>query len=166
MKHATFNNAEYSMQVQMKEKFRQFAYPEKTSMKPPPKKKSARKKNQFPKPSPSPSPAPSIRKWPAEVGQLPPFMHQYYTNVVNVEGDGHCGFHTVSVLLGKSEDAYQMVRLDLTIELNKNRARYVNLFGGQQRFNYTKNAMTTNTIQPVDDDKWMTMPDMGFLLAQ
>ncbi|MCI53287.1 hypothetical protein A2U01_0074533, partial [Trifolium medium] len=88
-----------------------------------PSQKSARKQNQSPKPSPSPAPpAPPIRKWPAAVGQLPPFMHQYYTDVVDVEGDRHCGFRTVSVLLGKLEDAYQMVHLDLTIELNKNRA--------------------------------------------
>ncbi|MCI36354.1 OTU-like cysteine protease [Trifolium medium] len=68
----------------------------------------------------------SPRKWPDAVSQLPPFMHEYYTDVVDVDGDGHCGFCAVSVLLGKSQESYQLVRLDLIIELNQNRARYVN----------------------------------------
>ncbi|MCI55328.1 hypothetical protein A2U01_0076578, partial [Trifolium medium] len=55
-----------------------------------PSQKSARKKNQSPKSSPASSPAPPIRKWPAAVRQLPPFMHEYYTDVVDVEGDRHC----------------------------------------------------------------------------
>ncbi|MCI82072.1 OTU-like cysteine protease, partial [Trifolium medium] len=64
-----------------------------------------------PTPSPAPSSAPLIRKWPAEVSQLPPFMHKYYADVVDVEGDGHCRFRVVSVLLGKAEEEHQMVRL-------------------------------------------------------
>ncbi|MCI53771.1 receptor-like protein kinase, partial [Trifolium medium] len=75
-------------------------------------------------------------------------MHEYYTDVVDVEGDGHCGFRVVSVLLGKSEEEHQMVRLDLTIELNQKRARYVKLFGGQERFDFIKNALTPHGIGP------------------
>ncbi|MCI22878.1 otubain [Trifolium medium] len=47
---ARFNNADYSMQVELKEKFRQFAYPETTSMQSPPKKvstKGAKKKTRY-----------------------------------------------------------------------------------------------------------------------
>ncbi|MCI15003.1 protein FAR1-RELATED SEQUENCE 6, partial [Trifolium medium] len=138
------------------------------SMKPPPKKvntEGAPKKTRFSQAERSTKRDLSYFEH-MDSSQLPPFMHEYYTDVVDVEGDGHCRFRDVSVLLGKSEEAYQMVRLDLTIELNHNRARYVNLFGGKERFDFIKNALTPHAIGPVYDDKWMTMPDIGFLLAQ
>ncbi|MCI38726.1 hypothetical protein A2U01_0059955 [Trifolium medium] len=59
-----------------------------------------------------------------------------------------------------------MVRLDLTIVLNQNRARYVKLFGGQDIFDVIKNALVPDEIGAAHDDKWMTMPDVGFLVAQ
>ncbi|MCI43513.1 receptor-like protein kinase, partial [Trifolium medium] len=80
-------------------------------------------------------------------------MHEYYTDVIDVEGDGHCGFRAVSVLLGKSDEEYQMVRLALTIELNQNRARYVELLGGQDRFDVIKHALTPDGVGLANDDK-------------
>jgi hypothetical protein len=46
-------------------------------------------------------------------------LHQYFENVIDVAGDGHCGFHVVSGLIGDSVDSYNMVRLDLSIELKQ-----------------------------------------------
>ncbi|MCI49479.1 receptor-like protein kinase, partial [Trifolium medium] len=80
--------------------------------------------------------------------------------------DEHCGFRAISVLLDESEEEHQMVRLDLTIVLNQNRARYVKLLGGQDIFDVIKNALVPDEIEAAHDDKWMTMPDMGFLVAQ
>ncbi|MCI05944.1 FAR1-related protein [Trifolium medium] len=67
---------------------------------------------------------------------------------------------------GRSEEAHQIIRLDLAIELNQNRANYVKLFGGHERFDVIKNALTPDGIGPAREDKWMIMPDMGFLLAK
>ncbi|MCI45695.1 hypothetical protein A2U01_0066934, partial [Trifolium medium] len=53
--------------------------------------------------------------WPAEVRQVPPFMHEYYTDVIDILGDRHYGFLVVYVLLGRSDEEHQMVRLDLTM---------------------------------------------------
>jgi hypothetical protein len=47
-------------------------------------------------------------------------MYEYFANVIDVAGDGHCGFHVVSLLLGRSDETYHIIRLDLTIELNQN----------------------------------------------
>ncbi|MCH85523.1 OTU-like cysteine protease [Trifolium medium] len=82
--------------------------------------KNAREKNQ----SPTLAPGPPRRKWSAEVHQLSQFIHEYFADVIDVSGDGHCGFHVVSHLLGRSDEAHHIIRLDLTIELNQNKARY------------------------------------------
>ncbi|MCH79777.1 FAR1-related protein [Trifolium medium] len=93
-------------------------------------------------------------------------MHEYFSHVINVAGDGHCGFRAVAHLLGKSEDNHHMIRLDLLTELVHNKARYFQLFGGKDKLDYLKDALTPAGIGDADEDKWLTMPDMGFLLAQ
>jgi hypothetical protein len=46
-------------------------------------------------------------------------MPDYFEDVINVKGDGHCGFRAAALLLGKSVD--NIIRLDLITELNRNR---------------------------------------------
>jgi hypothetical protein len=91
--------------------------------------KSGRKSNQSPAPRPTPPPrpaaAPLARKWHPDVKQLPPFMPDYFEDVINVKGDGNCGFRAAALVRGKSVDDHIMIRLDLIIELNRNRARYL-----------------------------------------
>jgi hypothetical protein len=52
-------------------------------------------------------------------------MHEYLAYIIDVVGDGHYRFHVVSSLLGKCVDDHHIVHLELTIELNKKRARYL-----------------------------------------
>ncbi|MCI33714.1 hypothetical protein A2U01_0054931, partial [Trifolium medium] len=40
------------------------------------------------------------------------------------------------------------------------------MFSGQQRFDLIKNALMLDGTGPATEEKWMMMPDMGFLLAQ
>jgi hypothetical protein len=56
--------------------------------------KSAWKTNQ------SPTPAPTRHNWLVEVHQLLHFMHEHFADVINVAGDGYCGFCVVSHLIG------------------------------------------------------------------
>jgi hypothetical protein len=95
-------------------------------------------------------------------------MPDFFEDVINVKGDVHCGFRAAALLLGKSVDDHNVIRLDLTTELNRNWARYLNLYGGKDKFDYILNALTQ---MPGGDGsapqaKWMTMSDMAFLLAQ
>jgi hypothetical protein len=57
------------------------------------------------------------------MNQLPLFMHQYFENVITVAGDGHYEFRVVSGLIGDSVDSYNMVRLDLSIELKQKKRK-------------------------------------------
>jgi hypothetical protein len=61
-----------------------------------------------------------------------------------------------------------MIRLDLITELNRNRARYLQLYGGKERFDYIMNELTPVTCGDgsASREKWMTVPDMIFLLTQ
>jgi hypothetical protein len=75
--------------------------------------------------SPTPALAPPKRNWPIEVHQSPHFMREHLAYVIDVVGDGHYRFHVVFGLLGKCVDDHHIVHLELTIELNKKRARYL-----------------------------------------
>jgi hypothetical protein len=92
-------------------------------------------------------------------------MHKYIEHVVDVKGDGHCGFRVVSVLLEKSTYDHNMARLDITIKMNKNQDRYLKLYGGKEMFDYLMNALTPNSTGAATREKCMTIPNMGFLLA-
>ncbi|MCH85802.1 protein FAR1-RELATED SEQUENCE 5 [Trifolium medium] len=216
LRHAMFNSADHDMKVHMKEKFRQFVYPETTSMVPPPNKvackgapkgwskrpsysqeerstkrqlsqsehaeadaewadrqlsqpsqprrKSSRQSSQS---SPHPTRAASpTHNWPM-AKLLPIFMHPFIENVIDVTPDGHCGFCAVSGFIGdKNQDDFQMIRLDLSIELRAHKERYVQLYGGMKRYTVIETALVPCKIGPALEDKWMMMPDMGFFIAQ
>jgi histone-lysine N-methyltransferase SETD2 len=94
--------------------------------------------------------------------QLPFFMHPYFENVMDVAGDGHCGFRVVSGLIEESVDSYNMVRLDLSVELKKNKERYLEVFANEERLDEIKHAVVPECVGRALEDKWMIMPDMGF----
>jgi hypothetical protein len=96
-------------------------------------------------------------------------MPDYFEDVINVKGDGNCGFRAIALVLGKGEEDHIMIRLDLITELNRNRARYLELYGGKERFDYIMNGLTPVTCGDgsAPKEKWMTVPYMlFFLLAQ
>ncbi|MCI08117.1 OTU-like cysteine protease, partial [Trifolium medium] len=78
--------------------------------------------------------APAKCNWSNFVHQLPHFMHEYFADVIDVDGDSRCGFRAIFDLLGKSVEDHHIIRLELTIELNKNRGWYLTMFGSQERF--------------------------------
>ncbi|MCI33276.1 receptor-like protein kinase, partial [Trifolium medium] len=98
--------------------------------------------------------------------QLPRFMYPFFENVIDVAEDGHCGFRVVACRIGEHEDSHQMTRLDLTVELKKNGKRYIQVYGSDERYNHIMDALTPKRLGRTLDDKWMIMPDMGFLKAQ
>ena len=115
----------------------------------------------------SPNPPLGQRNFPFPyMDQLPLFMHQFIEDIVDVAGDGHCGFRAVSGLLGRSVETHSIIRLELLQELNSNRQSYLQLFGSERRFKQIKHALTPAGIGLALEDKWMTFPDMGFLIAQ
>jgi hypothetical protein len=82
-------------------------------------------------------------------------MHDFFTYVIDVECDNHCGFRAVSGLVGNSVENYYIIRLELTTELNKNMAWYFDMFDSQKRFNEIKHPLKPFEINPAPEDKWM-----------
>ncbi|XP_058727221.1 uncharacterized protein LOC131598655 [Vicia villosa] len=51
------------------------------------------------------------------IDEMQIFIYKYIDQIVNVVGDGNCGFRAVSALLGKEEDSHELVCHDLIDEL-------------------------------------------------
>ncbi|XP_058766090.1 uncharacterized protein LOC131639622 [Vicia villosa] len=73
--------------------------------------------------------------------EIPVFMHKYIDRIVNVAEDGNCGFLTVSALLGKGEDAHEVVRHDLIKELMNHKDSHTRVFGDEVKFSSVNEAL-------------------------
>ena len=51
--------------------------------------------------------------------QFQPFMHDFIDKIVEVKGDGNCGYRSVADLLGMGQDSWSVVRNHLLKELVK-----------------------------------------------
>ncbi|XP_068504242.1 uncharacterized protein [Phaseolus vulgaris] len=87
--------------------------------------------------------------------QFPVGYHPYIVDVVDVKADGHCGYRVVAAQLGMGDESWVVVRMNLLKELSEWRQEYVQLFGGDDRYEYLKKSLlvehmsmvpTTNTI--------------------
>jgi len=133
-------------------------------------RKSARKSNMShnpPKLTPkNPNPTP-VKVHIPHKDQIPIWMHDFIEIVVDVAGDGHCGFRAVAGLRNLSVDDHQMIRYQLHQELiGEGNARYRRMINDDKRYKDVLGALTYSGIGYAPPDKWMTMPDMGFLIAQ
>ncbi|GKC42115.1 hypothetical protein Tco_1059837 [Tanacetum coccineum] len=75
----------------------------------------------------------------------------------DVRGDGNCGFRSVAVALGLSEDQWPRIRSDLVRELEDNHQKYKYIFGT------TGYKKIYNTVRFAG--KWMEMPNTGLIIA-
>jgi histone-lysine N-methyltransferase SETD2 len=103
------------------------------------------------------------------IDQMPLFMHPYIDDIVDVVGDGYCGYRVVALDHGKSEDDFELIKLFMLSELNLNRDYYLKIYGSERRFNYIKDALNPPNrklsygVAPME--KWFTFPDMGHIIA-
>ncbi|KAJ1412039.1 OTU domain [Sesbania bispinosa] len=124
--------------VALKSKMREVAYPETTSMCPPPEK---------------------VKK------KFPSTLHPFIVSVEDVEADGNCGYRAIAALLGFGEDSWLVIRDDLSRELVHYRDQYIALFGGVDRYNQIRMSLFLDYGNKATLGKWMTLPDMGYVIA-
>ncbi|XXG53730.1 hypothetical protein AAC387_Pa03g1784 [Persea americana] len=91
---------------------------------------------------------------------LRPYIH----HVKDVNADGNCGFRAVAWLMELGEDSWQQVRKDLSKELVTHAEHYRQLYGSHQRVDELLHIISYQMDCP-PYDRWMTMPDMGHLIA-
>jgi len=95
------------------------------------------------------------------------WMHDFIENVVDVAGDGHCGFRAAAGLRNLSLDDHQMICCQLHKELiSGGNAHYWRMINDDRRYKEVLGALTFSGIGHAPPDKWMTKPGMGFLIAQ
>ncbi|KEH39944.1 OTU-like cysteine protease [Medicago truncatula] len=188
----------FEIKLEVKEGLRQLTFPETTMMSPPPRKvptKGAKKKvnigglkeklhrlvgsllrgsARLGKTSLSPFPPSSrylkLKAIPVmrPIDYMLRFMLPFIEKVVDVIDDGHCGFRAIAESMGLTEQNHIMIRTLLIQELKDHRDDYVEVFAGEDRYNYILNdlhppANTKSCAHLVD--KWLTFSNMGHIVA-
>ncbi|GJT52429.1 FAR-RED impaired response 1-like protein [Tanacetum coccineum] len=100
----------------------------------------------------------------AYIDQFLNMLHPYIEEVRDVRADGNCGFRAVAVGLKLHENEWTTIRYDLMEELRIYYDQYIIMFDAKEcddvkkRLNFFENGFA-----PID--KWMNMPEIGFLIA-
>jgi len=53
------------------------------------------------------------------LGQFHPIYHPYIVDIIDVKPNGHCGYRSITALLGMGEDSWPLIRTDLYKEMRK-----------------------------------------------
>ncbi|XP_057443916.1 uncharacterized protein LOC130736078 [Lotus japonicus] len=101
---------------------------------------------------------------PSMLRQIPEEFHRFIDSLVHVKGDGHCGFRCVAAMLDMGEDKWAIVRRTLIQELDTEFDMYCSIFGIAEA-NEIRCALHVTSDGPVGDDKWMTVPNMAYIIS-
>ncbi|XP_058776064.1 uncharacterized protein LOC131650368 [Vicia villosa] len=83
------------------------------------------------------------------------FMYKYIERIINIVGDGNCGYLAVSGLLGNGEDSHTLACHQLIQELKIHKDSYMRLYGEESKFEAVNEALVPwlGAYAPVS--KWM-----------
>ncbi|XP_008228065.1 PREDICTED: uncharacterized protein LOC103327505 [Prunus mume] len=98
------------------------------------------------------------------VDAFPQALRSCIHHVKDVATDGHCGYRAIAALLGYGEDGWVQVRSDLLNELESYSVHYSALYGYENRVYELKHSLAYFGPD-ANFDRWMTMPDMGHIIA-
>lgn len=97
--------------------------------------------------------------------QFPEPIRPYIVSIADVVPDGNCGFRAISAFMHNGDQAkWVLVRQDLLKELDENFDLYSKVTGGLERVLELRNILSW-FLGHAPQEKWMTMPDMGHLIA-
>ncbi|KEH33180.1 hypothetical protein MTR_3g026360 [Medicago truncatula] len=133
------------MKLQIKEDLRQLAFPEATMMSPPPrkivnlhKKKSSQPKRNgarivisphysIPTPTRVPKPilVPTTYDPSSPIHYMPKLMRPFIEKIVDVRGNGNCGFRAIAESMSLVEGSHVMVRRTFIREMKVHRNHYM-----------------------------------------
>ncbi|XP_028116209.1 uncharacterized protein LOC114313977 [Camellia sinensis] len=105
-----------------------------------------------------------IVKLGAYVDAFPSGLKPYIKFVKDAAADGNCGFRAIVTSIGHTEDDWAQVRCDLLGELHIHKKEYITLYGSYERFEELTSILSYFEDSP-GYSHWMTMPDMGHLVA-
>ena len=82
---------------------------------------------------------------------------------MDVESNGNCGFRVIASLHGYSQDGWAMVRRELDMEIRDKKSLYKKLF--EDRLSEVRSGLMIQSTGIQPKEKWLTLPDMGYLIA-
>ena len=91
-------------------------------------------------------------------------LQSYICHIKDVIADGNYSFRAITDIIGLGEDEWAQVRKDLLNKLYSHLDDYGKLYG-HERVNELIHILSYYENWPVSFDRWMTMPDMGHLIA-
>ncbi|XP_012574301.1 uncharacterized protein [Cicer arietinum] len=95
--------------------------------------------------------------------QFPDVIQPYIDDIFDVAADGNCGCRAIALLLGHSEECWYLVRNSLDHEIASHVTPYDRLFTGCIREIRDSLKISGFGLQPMD--KWLSIPDMGYVIA-
>ncbi|XP_028094071.1 uncharacterized protein LOC114294145 [Camellia sinensis] len=100
----------------------------------------------------------------AYVDAFPSGLKPYIKFIKDIAADGNCGFRAIAASISHTEDDWAQVRHDLLGELHTHKEEYITLYGSYERFEELTSILSYFEDSP-GYSHWMTMPDMGHLVA-
>jgi len=113
---------------------------------------------------PKPKPIPVMRP----IEYMSRFMLPFIEKVMDVIGDGHCGIQAIAEFMRLTEQSHIMIRTHLIQELKDHRDDYVEVYAGENRYNYILNGLHPPANMKGCAhlvDKWLNFPNMGHIVA-
>ncbi|CAJ2648356.1 unnamed protein product [Trifolium pratense] len=99
------------------------------------------------------------------INHMPKFMHPFIEDIIDVEGDGYCGYRVVALHQKGNQQDYELIRLNMERELRLHKESYVELLD-TERYKYVTDALFPPSRRSkhaiATKDKWFTFPDMGY----
>jgi len=101
------------------------------------------------------------------ISQIPNLMRPYVEDIVNVRGDGNCGFRVVARHMGFNEDDHVLVHHALINELKTHKSDYLSIYATESCYKLILDALHPPTSKSgiAPPKKWLTTPDMGHIIA-
>ncbi|AES94738.1 hypothetical protein MTR_5g017770 [Medicago truncatula] len=98
---------------------------------------------------------------------MPKFMRPYIEGIVDVIDDGHCEFRAIAERVGLTEESHVMVQRALIKELKEHRNKYIEVYASADRYKYILDGLhpPKNPSSFAPPNKWLTLPDMGHIVA-
>ena len=114
----------------------------------------------------APLPLPSPRMFSANlIEHVPQFLREYVVDIKEVGGDGNCGFRAIGEMIGIGQENWYSVRQSMINELRQNVAQYMKVYQTDQRYQQVLQGLTVAPNEFVLIDKWLSIPDIGHLVA-
>ncbi|RHN65023.1 putative OTU domain, FHY3/FAR1 family protein [Medicago truncatula] len=94
-------------------------------------------------------------------------MRPFVEDILNVKGDGNCGFRVVAMHMGLNEDSHVLVLHALINELKNHKSDYLPFYTTERRYKEIFDGLHPPTSKNGDapPEKWLTTPDMGHIIA-